>query len=60
MCSIFCCKYWRMGDLPILRSRTVDFKNTVIVMTSKSGQADYGTQEVGLRLIPSLPQITRK
>lgn len=37
MYSIFCCKFWKTGRLTDGQGRTVDFRNTVIVMTSNLG-----------------------
>lgn len=40
MCSIFSCKYWDDGRVTDSKGRTVDFKNTILIMTSNLG-AEY-------------------
>ncbi len=37
MCSTSCCRSWRTGGSPIPTGRRVDFKNTIIIMTSNIG-----------------------
>ena len=37
MYSMYFCRYWMMVVLPILQGRTVDFKNTILIMTSNIG-----------------------
>ena len=37
MCSTSCCRSWMMAASPTARAATVDFKNTVIIMTSNLG-----------------------
>ena len=39
MCLISCYKYWMMGDSPMAKVRTVDFRNTVVIMTSNLGSS---------------------
>jgi len=37
MCSMCCFRFWRTGASPDGKGRTVDFRNTVLVMTSNVG-----------------------
>ena len=44
MCSIFCCKLLDDGRLTDNKGRTVNFKNTIIIMTSNLGSAYIQSQ----------------
>ena len=37
MYLMYFCRYWMMVVLPIAQGRTVDFKNTILIMTSNIG-----------------------
>lgn len=39
MYSTFCCKCWMTGRITDSQGRTVDFKNTIIILTSNLGSA---------------------
>ena len=36
---MYCYRYWMMAGSRILRARTVDFKNTILIMTSNIGSS---------------------
>ena len=40
MCSTYCCKLLDDGRLTDNQGRTVDFKNTIVIMTSNIGSSD--------------------
>ena len=39
MCSISCYRFSMTAESPILSGRTVDFKNTIIILTSNLGSS---------------------
>ncbi len=49
MCLIFCCRCLTTDISQILREEKVDFKNTIIIMTSNAGaQAIVEPKKLGL------------
>ena len=40
MCSTSCCRCWTTAGSPTRQGRTVDFKNTILILTSNLGSQE--------------------
>ena len=59
-CSTRCCRSWDDGRLTDAHGRTVDFRNTVIIMTSKIGsEYPVGDAASDGEIKPDAPRLWR-